>query len=49
MIKHRNILKLIEVYDEPERINLVTELCEGKNLVDLINTTKITRDEQFIR
>ena len=45
MIQHPNVLELIEVYDEPKRINLVTEFCEGKSLVEVINTTEITRDE----
>jgi serine/threonine protein kinase len=33
---HPNVLKLYEVYEDPTHIHLVTELCEGGELLDYI-------------
>ena len=33
-LDHPNIVRLLEVYDEPSRVNMVMELCEGGDLLD---------------
>jgi len=33
-LDHPNIVRLLEVYDEPARVNMVMELCSGGDLLD---------------
>jgi len=40
-LDHPNIIRLIEVIEEEKRINLVTELCTGGDLLQKIVKTKV--------
>ena len=44
-LDHPNILRLIEGFRNSKEICLVTELCEGKSLVDAINECDISESE----
>ena len=35
-LNHPNILRLYEVYESKDKINLVTELCDGQELFEAI-------------
>ena len=40
VLKHRNILTLLEIYESPNFIYLVTEYLSGKNLIEIIISKK---------
>jgi serine/threonine protein kinase len=41
---HPNIIKLYDIYDDESNFYVVTELCEGGNLLSFVNTLKLTED-----
>lgn len=45
-MSHPNIVKLYEVFEDKNRICLVTELCDGQELFDAINTIKTFSERQ---
>lgn len=47
MLDHPNIIKLYDIYDNKDYFYVVTELCEGGNLLRFINKAKVT--EKTIR
>lgn len=40
-LDHPNILKLYEFYEDEKRFYLVTELCSGGELYEMINNKKV--------
>ncbi len=44
---HPNIIKLYDIYEEENKLLVVTELCEGGNLLDLMK--QFTLEESVIR
>ena len=46
ILKHRNILSLLEIYESPKFIFLITEYLSGKDLIEiLINKKRFNEDE----
>lgn len=41
---HPNIIKLYDIYDDESNFYVVTELCEGGNLLNFINSEKISEN-----
>lgn len=44
-LDHPNIIKLYEMYDADDCIYVVTELCEGGNLLDHVTSNKSMPEE----
>uniref|UniRef100_A0A673FRI9 Serine/threonine-protein kinase 33 n=2 Tax=Sinocyclocheilus rhinocerous TaxID=307959 RepID=A0A673FRI9_9TELE len=45
-VKHEHIIRLEEVFETPKRMYLVTELCEGGDLKDLLQKNKHFTEEE---
>jgi calcium-dependent protein kinase len=41
-LDHPNIIKLYDIYDDEQYFYVVTELCEGGNLLNFVNQNRIT-------
>jgi calcium-dependent protein kinase len=42
---HPNIIKLYDIYEDSKWLYVVTELCKGGNLLELINNFELTEEE----
>jgi len=49
ILKHRNIITLYEIYESRKYIYLITEYCQGKNLIEkLMRKKRFSEEEAFI-
>ena len=46
ILKHRNILSLLEIYESPNYISLITEYLEGKDLIEHLIIKKRFNEEE---
>jgi calcium-dependent protein kinase len=42
---HPNIIKLYDIYEDSKWLYVVTELCKGGNLLELISNFELTEEE----
>ena len=47
-LDHPNILRLIEVFKNEEKLCLVTEICKGENLAEVLNKPENNYSEQEV-
>ena len=48
-VDHPNIIKLFEVYEDKKYLHLVTEICEGGDLMDYLFKKKVLSEQKVIR
>ena len=46
-VRHPNIIEVVEVFDEPDFLHIVTELCRGGELFDRIIAKTSSREKHF--